>query len=97
MIKEFFYTRHALHRMFERSIQQSDIEAVIRDGEIINEYPEDRPYPSFLSLKMIKGRPLHVVYSYVKDDLTDTCIVITVYEPSVDEWSADFKKRRTEK
>jgi hypothetical protein len=36
--------------MFERRITAEDVRAVVADGEVIQSYPEDKPYPSRLVL-----------------------------------------------
>lgn len=41
-------------------------------------YAVDKPYPSFLCLKHINEKVIHVVYAA---DENNSCIVITVYEP----------------
>jgi hypothetical protein len=62
-------------------------------GETIEAYASDIPYPSRLMLGWHGSRPIHVV---VADDADDqTSIVITVYEPNLSEWDADFKRRKT--
>ena len=48
-----YFTKHALQRMYERSIFEEDVESVIIHGEIIKEYPNDTPYPSYLVLLII--------------------------------------------
>jgi hypothetical protein len=83
---------HALQRMFERRISVDDVYAVIARGEVIEDYPDDRPYPSRLVLGWIGARPLHTV---VADNLSENeLIVITVYEPDSEVWEADFKRRK---
>jgi hypothetical protein len=47
---ELRYTRHALSRMFERNIELSEVEDAIRSGIVVEEYPNDLPYPSRLVL-----------------------------------------------
>jgi hypothetical protein len=76
--------------MFSRNISIEDIKEVIINGEIINSYPEDMPFPSYLLYKTISYRPLHVLIA--KDVLT--CIVITVYQPDEKIWNSDFKTKR---
>ena len=39
-----------------------DVEDTINNGEIIEEYFDDKPYPSFLALKFY-DKPLHVVFT----------------------------------
>ena len=46
----FVYRVHALKRMFERQIERSVVESVVRSGTTIERYPEDTPYPSRLVL-----------------------------------------------
>jgi Domain of unknown function (DUF4258) len=41
-------TLHAIRRRTERKISTRDIEDVILNGEIIEEYHDDKPFPSCL-------------------------------------------------
>lgn len=91
--KEVKFSGHALRRMFEREIKIDDALAVIDSGEIIMEYPDDTPFPSYLMLGFVKARAIHIVVA--KDQLTDTCYIITAYPPDPSQWKADFKTRRT--
>ncbi len=87
----FLFSNHALKAMIERNIITSDILEVINNGEIVANYSEDKPYPSFLFLKFVNSQPLHVVLAHKPDD--DTCIIITCYHPDVNLWDADFKNK----
>jgi hypothetical protein len=42
------YRIHASQRMFRRDIHEDDVEAVLKNGEIIESYDEDFPLPSLL-------------------------------------------------
>ena len=64
----------------------------ILNGEIIEDYPEDRLFPSCLMLHFIDKKPIHVVLSY--DETNKKVYVITVYEPTLEEFCPDFKTRR---
>ena len=64
---------------------------VLANGETIDDYPDDMPYPSRLALGWVHGRPLHVVAAY--DECADQTIVVTVYEPDPAGWEADFRRR----
>jgi hypothetical protein len=44
------FSRHAIERMFQRSIPPDGIFECIRSGEVIANYPDDSPYPSALLL-----------------------------------------------
>lgn len=41
---------HAIQRMLERHITESDVRHVLFAGERIEDYPQDTPYPSYLIL-----------------------------------------------
>ena len=41
---------HAIQRMFERSVTRADVREVLATGEVIEQYPDDTPYPSRLIL-----------------------------------------------
>jgi len=82
---------HALGRMFNRGIEVADIRAVIQNGEIIANYPVDKPYPSCLILGFISGNALHVVLAQNPSD--SGCIIVTAYVPSLDTWKSDFKTK----
>ena len=84
---------HAIQRMFERRINDEDVKHVISTGEAIEGYLDDKPYPSQLVLGWSKNRPLHVVIANNKEN--NETIVITVYEPDPNQWSADFRSRKS--
>jgi len=84
---------HALRQMFQRRISDSDIRELLGLGMIIEEYPDDNPYPSFLVSGVVNGRPLHVVMAY--NNVDREAIVITAYEPDPDSWSENYTRRRT--
>jgi hypothetical protein len=46
--KNIIFTQHAFQRMFSRSITPDLVKKAIRQGEIIENYPDDTPHPSFL-------------------------------------------------
>ena len=78
--------------MFERRLSVEEVRLALAGGENIEEYPDDRPYPSRLVLGWCGPRPLHVV---VADNATgDELVVITVYEPDAALWSDDLRRRR---
>jgi Domain of unknown function (DUF4258) len=78
--------------MFVRSITAAEVRTVIDQGETIERYPRDVPYPSRLLLGLVGGRGLHVV---VADDANDDeTVVVTVYEPDPALWRPGFRRRR---
>jgi len=84
---------HAVQRMFECGITEKDVAYVIRSGEVIRQYVDDKPYPSRLLLGWIGTRPLHVVAA--DNHIDRETIVITVYEPDHRVWKDDFRSKRT--
>jgi hypothetical protein len=90
-----FYTRHAKFGMeneeFGRILDHEVCETVY-SGEVIEEYPEDKPYPSVLIFgRTMADRPLHIVCAYNKRE--DLAIIITVYHPNPELWT-EYKRRR---
>ncbi|NOQ31044.1 MAG: DUF4258 domain-containing protein [Helicobacteraceae bacterium] len=77
--------------MFERDIEEQEVQDVVLNGKVITSYENDKPYPSFLSLAFVNNRALHVVYA--KDE-NKTVIVITVYEPDSKIWSSNFEIKK---
>ena len=83
---------HAIQRMVQRAISEADVRQVLTSGEVIESYPDDRPYPSRLILGWRGGRPLHVVVA--ESPTTQETIIITVYEPDTEHWEPGFQRRR---
>ncbi len=84
--ERYCYFQHALMRRIQRKISHEEI---LRRGEIIEDYPDDKYSPSCLLCGLISsGRMLHCQASY-----PDTVVIITCYEPAPDEW-IDGKTRR---
>jgi len=90
--ESFEFTRHAVQKMFERDISITIVKQVVKKGEVIQSYPNDKPYPSFLMLCVINKRPVHTVLA--KDAANKKCIIITVYEPSTELWSNGFRTKK---
>jgi hypothetical protein len=86
------YTNHAIEFIGRRAISESEVIKVITEGEVIERYDTDKPFPSMLLFAMINGRPIHIVVGY--DSETMTCFVITAYEPNLLKFDIDFKTRR---
>ena len=87
----YIYRVHAIERMFQRDIDEHQVEEVVQKGEIIESYEDDKPYPSFLVFGYADGIALHVVYAKDEDD---NVIIITVYKPNRTKWQDDLKTRK---
>ncbi|MDO9036447.1 MAG: DUF4258 domain-containing protein [Methanoregula sp.] len=86
------YRIHAVRQMFQRHISEQDVRAALTKGEVIEEYADDNPYPSYLVFCIVKSRPLHVVVAY--NNVDREAIVITAYEPDPQVWENDFQRRK---
>jgi hypothetical protein len=43
---QIYYRVHATRRMFQRVIHEDDVERVLKEGNIIEQYVDDLPFPS---------------------------------------------------
>jgi len=90
--KNIRFSRHAIERMFARGISELDVLNALRHGQLVEEYPDDKPYPSMLLLGWRDNQPIHIVAA--RDNENNTCIVITAYRPDSAHWGKDFKTRK---
>jgi len=92
--KRYNITLHAREEMSpkEDDISEKELIEAISNGEIIEDYADDKPFPSCLIFGRTEGgRPIHAVCAYSKKD--DITIIITTYEPNINMW-IDYKYRR---
>jgi hypothetical protein len=90
--KRIIFLPHAIRQMSrpDRLISRLDIRAVVFEGEVIEDYPEDQRGHSCLMLGFdAVDRPIHVVCSPKNEYLA----IITAYLPYEDEWSDDLRSR----
>ncbi len=83
------FTRHAREKMYDRGISSMDVKQLLLKGEIIEEYLDDNPYPSFLLCAKIRQNYLHVVCAVAEEQL----FIITTYHPDEDKW-IKYKRRK---
>lgn len=89
--KNIEITAHAILQLKSRKIKLADIYAGIDNGEIIEQYPNDKYYPSCLILYFrINSEPVHFVCSVGNNRI----YIITAYNPDLERWESDFKTRR---
>ena len=90
-----YYTSHAKTEMENEEfgqINDAELGQAIENGRIIEEYPNDKPYPSYLVFgKTLEQWPIHAVCAWNRDE--ESAIVVTVYEPDPARW-VEFEKRR---
>jgi hypothetical protein len=89
---QFEFSQHAVDQSIIRHISVQEIREMIADGQVIEDYPDDKYGPSCLIFGFtLKGRPLHVQCGYPSRPLVK---IITLYEPDPKLW-IDFRVRRT--
>lgn len=84
-------TQHSSERCRQRGIKKRDIRNAVMNGEIIEQYPDDFPFPSCLVCGFsIENKILHVVMS----DEGSGSRIITAYYPDAEKWEKDYKTRK---
>ena len=87
-------TVHVRDRMKLRGILYSDLVLAISNGEIIEQYENDTPYPSCLVHGYTADKcHLHAVVSIGSGMLW----IITTYYPASDKWHNNYKTRKVDK
>ena len=85
-------TDHADEEAESDQLSFDEIFFSVLRGEIIEEYPGNKPYPSCLIYgNSFKGEPIHSVWAFNKE--TKWAVLITVYRPDPERW-VDWRTRR---
>ena len=88
---QFEFTKHALDQSILRRITIAELHEAIENGEVIEDYPEDKYGPSCLVFGMTKSnRAIHIQCSHPSRELVK---IITLYQPDPEQW-VDYKVRR---
>lgn len=88
------WQKHALERMMERGVSREIVKSVLLTGEVIEDYPDDKPYPSALFIGWHESEPFHVVSAF--DSESGFCFIITAYKPDLEHFESDYKTRRND-
>ncbi len=81
-VRNYLITVHAAEQMKRRLIEPREIEEAILNGEIIEEYPDDKYGPTCL----IYGQTSQKRNLHVQCSLPPMIWIITTYEPDPNEW-----------
>ncbi len=88
----FRITDHADEEAAADEVTLDEILFSVEHGEIIEDYPTHRPYPSCLIFgRSQREEPLHSVWAY--NEANGWAVLITAYRPDPDRW-VDFRQRR---
>lgn len=87
-------TIHAQERLRQRGIRARDIRNCVMYGEIIEQYPDDFPFPSCLIFGYtVDEKIIHVVAS----DEGTASRIITAYFPNNEKFEDDLRSRKEKK
>ena len=85
-------TTHADAEALADSLTFDEIVHSVVHGEVIEDYPQDRPHPSCLIYGHDpNGEPVHSVWAYNR--VERLAILVTTYRPDPDRW-LDLRNRR---
>jgi len=85
-------TDHADEEALADHLAFDEVFGSVFRGEIIEDYPDDWPYPSCLIYgETFRGDPVHSVWAYNEE--TRWAVLVTVYRPDPSHW-IDRRERR---
>jgi len=88
---QFEFSKHAVDQSILRDISVQEIREAMRNGEVIEDYPDDKYGSSCLVFGLTSNnRPIHIHCSYPSRPLVK---IITVYVPNPERW-IDYRFRR---
>lgn len=90
---QFEISQHAVNNSILRHVTLQEVREAFAQGEIIEDYPDDKYGPSCLVLGFTRnGRPLHIQCSHPSRPVLK---IITLYQPDPDKW-IEFKRRKNQ-
>ena len=85
-------TDHADEEAQNDRLSYDEIFSSVLTGEIIEDYHDDKPFPSCLVAgNIFEGKPVHSVWAYNAE--TKWAVLITVYRPDPAKWVNCIKRR----
>jgi Domain of unknown function (DUF4258) len=89
--EQFEFSKHAVDQSILRNILVKEVKEAIANGQIIEDYPDDKYGASCLISGLTQDElPIHIHCSYPSRPLIR---IITLYEPSLQRWNDDFTQR----
>ncbi|MCA1673789.1 MAG: DUF4258 domain-containing protein [Actinobacteria bacterium] len=85
-------TEHVFDKVRSIDMALAEFEELLGDGEVIEEQQTEQGQLKELVLVIDWRRPLHVVI--IVDEVRGEERIVTVYEPDLERWSHDYRKRR---
>jgi hypothetical protein len=90
--RRIYWSYHVNMRMRGRFIRREQILDAAASYEIIESYPRDKYFPSYLVYATAGDRVFHILFA--TDVEGDNVRVVTTYYPDPSEWADDLKSRR---
>ena len=90
--RRILWTYHVNMRLGQRPITRQMIIEAVTSYEIVEVYPGDKYFPSYLLLGRTGKDAFHVLFG--TDVPGRNVRVVTAYYPSPEEWEPDLKTRR---
>ncbi len=87
-----FWSKHSLKEMNDDNLISSQVKEAIINGEIIEKYPNDKPFSSILVFGYSIDVPIHVVVAF--NHILNEAVIITVYIPNTKIFEENLKTRR---
>ena len=89
------WTYHVNMRLGRRFIDRKTIISATESYEVVEAYPDDKYFPSYLVLGRQGEEAFHALFGADVDG--QNVRIVTAYFPSPDEWELDLKTRRSSK
>ncbi|MES0335584.1 MAG: DUF4258 domain-containing protein [Candidatus Magnetobacterium sp. LHC-1] len=90
--RRIFWTHHVNVRLKERYIPAEAILSTLDSYEIIEEYDENRYFPSYLIYTEYRYEVIHILIAVDRENCNVR--IVTSYKPTIKKWEIDFKTRR---
>jgi len=91
---KILWSRHAIAELADEGWSRQAVEKALQSSEVIEDYgSQHRFLPDCLVLGWVSSeKPLHAVIGI--DEMNDRLFVVTVYQPSLEEWENDWRTRK---
>lgn len=89
---KFEFSKHAVDQLIGHQIRVHEIKEAIANGELIEDYSNEQHDSSYLICGLTQAeRPIYIKLSYHTRPLVQ---IMTVYEPTPEQWDDNFTIRR---